>query len=139
MSITATNAAWDHIQARELPPAAALVLLALARRHNQETGRCDPSTARIAQDTGLTRRGVQKALRKLEELRIIQTVFRKRSTGRGRQDMNSRYRISGGANSAGSGGEQSSHTPANRVRTKKEYRPSAFDDLAMSIDDDLIA
>jgi DNA-binding transcriptional ArsR family regulator len=128
MSMTATNAAWEHIEAHDLSAATALVLLALARRHNQETGRCDPSITRIAADTGLSERAVRNGLRSLEELRLIVTVFRKATTGRGKKNMTSRYRIKGGAKYAGGVGQN--------MPPKREYKPSAFDDLVMSIEPD---
>ena len=128
MSMTALRVAFQHVRTKNLSPSATIVLLCLANRHNQETGRCDPSISRLTEDSGLSRRSVQNGLRELEKLKVIQTVFRKRTTGRGRADMNSRYRISGGANSA--------PTPAQNLRTKQEdRRASAFDDLAMIIED----
>lgn len=126
MSLKALSAAFKTIAGGDFRPSASLVLLCLANRHNQETGRCDPSIARIASDTGLSRRAVQCGLRELETKRAIQTVFRKATTGRGLMNMNSRYRIIGSANSA--------PTPAQNLRPKQEIYPSAFDDLAMSIE-----
>lgn len=123
MSITALNRAFAAIECTELKPSSALVLLCLARRHNQETGRCDPSLARIAKDSGLSVRAVRSGLRELEANRLIQTVFRKATTGRGVMNMNSRYRILGTAKSAA--------TLRQNLPPKKEiYQPSAFDDLA---------
>ena len=126
MSMTALRSAFSHLQSNDLSPSASIVLLCLANRHNQETGRCDPSIARLVKDTGLSRRSVQNGLRELEQKKLVQTVFRKCSTGRGRIDMNSRYRIKRGANSA--------PTPAQNLRTKQEIYPSAYDDLAMSVE-----
>lgn len=127
MSMVALRTAFARIERGDLKPACALVLLCLANRHNQETGRCDPSVSRIAKDTGLTRKTVQTSLRALEADQSIQTIFRQRSTGRGRANMNSRYRILGGV--------KFTPTLAKKLRPKQEvYQPSAFDDLALMID-----
>ena len=48
-----------------------LVLLVLADCHNDETGRCFPGLAYLGTVTGLTRRGIQKAIQKLEAAGII--------------------------------------------------------------------
>jgi len=125
MSITATNGAWAHIEQRDMTPASALVLLALARRHNQETGRCDPSLLRLSRDTGLGERTVRGAIRQLEALGVIVTIHRKRRTGLGKKNLTNRYKISG-AKSAGGMGQN--------LPGKREDIPSAFDDLAMSIE-----
>ena len=106
---------------------ARIVLLALANRHNQEAGRCDPSIATICADTQLSERAVQTALRTLEKLSIITTVERKQRTGRGKRNLTNRYRIGGGAQYAGRVG--------HNMPPKLEYTPpSAFDDLAALID-----
>ncbi|OWJ71395.1 hypothetical protein CDV50_10340 [Haematobacter massiliensis] len=104
-----------------------LVLLVLANRHNQETGRCDPSLAMIQKDTQLCERSVRSALRELEGLSLIQTVERKLRTGRGKRNLTNRYRLKGGAQYAGRMGH-------NMPPNLKYTHPSAFDDLAMLID-----
>lgn len=126
MSIRALHIAFSHMQESDLTPSARLVLLCLANRHNQETGRCDPSIKRLVKDSGLSERSVRNGLRCLEDRRIIQTVFRKATTGRGKANMTSRYRILGGAKFAATLGQ-------NLPPKQEYYRPSAFDDLAMSI------
>lgn len=126
MSMTAIRAAFAHIEAVEMGIPAKLVLLVLADHHNQETGRCDPSNSRMVKKTGLSERAVRKAVRELEELKIITTVERKQRTGRGKKNLTNRYRISGGAQYAGRMGH---NMPPNHNTT-----PSAFDDLAMSIE-----
>ena len=126
MSISALRNAFSHISTSKMTPKASLVLLVLSNRHNQETGRCDPSISRIASDTNMSERSVQYALRELEELKVIQTIFRKATTGRGIKNMSNRYRLKGGAKSAG--------TMVHSLHPKQEYTPSAFDDLVM-IDD----
>ena len=126
MSLTALRNAFGIIGSVEMSPSAKLVLLALSNRHNQETGRCDPSIKTIAADTRMSERAIQYGLRELEAVKAIVTVERKQRTGRGKKNLTNRYRIAGGANFA-CGGVQD-------LRTKQEYTPSAFDDLAMSIE-----
>ncbi|MCG7492450.1 helix-turn-helix domain-containing protein [Thalassobius sp. Cn5-15] len=127
MSIIALQSAFKHIQTTPMSAPARLVILALANRHNQETGRCDPSNTKLQGDTQLTERTVRKAIRELEKLGIIETVERTKRTGRGKTNMTNRYRINRGVQYAGRGG--------SNMPPKQEYRkPSAFDDLAMGIE-----
>ena len=126
MSIRALHAAFLHLECKPMSMPARLVLLVLANRHNQEAGRCDPSVARICEDAQLSERAVRKSLRELEQLKLIVTVERKQRTGRGKHNLTNRYRIAGGAQYAGRVG--------HNMPTKQEYTPSAFDDLAMSIE-----
>jgi repressor of nif and glnA expression len=126
MSFMALRNAFTHISENTLTPKASLVLLVLSNRHNQETGRCDPSLAKIAADANMSERTVRYALRELEQLKIIQTIFRKATTGRGIKNMTSRYRLKGGAKSAGRVG--------HNLPPKQEYTPSAFDDLVIEED-----
>mgnify|MGYP003400215540 CR=1 FL=1 len=126
MSLTALRSAFAIIGSVEMSPSAKIVLLALSNRHNQETGRCDPSIKTISADTRMSERAIQYGLRELEAVKAIVTVERKQRTGRGKKNLTNRYRIAGGANFA-CGGVQD-------LRTKQEYTPSAFDDLAMSIE-----
>lgn len=126
MSLTALRAAFGHITQHEMTPSASLVLLCLANRHNQETGRCDPSLARIASDAGINERSVRRALRELEALKLVTTVHRVARSGRGKRNMTNRYRLKGGGKlSAGMGTE---------CPPKQEYTPSAFDDLVMLVE-----
>lgn len=110
---------------------ARLVLLALANRHNQETGRCDPSISTISRDIQLSERSVRNGLRELEKLGLIQTVHRQVRTGLGRRNMTSRYRLNGGAQFAGGMGH--SLPPNLKLHARAT---SAFDDLAMMIEID---
>lgn len=126
MSFTAIHSAFRIIAKVKMSASARLVYLALSNFHNQETGRCDPSIERISKATQCSERSVRNALRELEKLGLIQTVFRKASTGRGRKNLTSRYKLKGGANSAATLGQK---LPPNQ-----EPKPSAFDDLAMSIE-----
>lgn len=126
MSLTALRAAFAHVANVEMGIPSKLVLLSLANHHNQETGRCDPSNDRLQKSTGLSERAIRKAIRELEALNVITTVERKQRTGRGKKNLTNRYRIAGGAQYAGRVG--------HNMPPKQEYTPSAFDDLAMSIE-----
>lgn len=128
MSISAINWAFEAIGSSNLKPSAALTLLALAHCHNQETGRCDPSLATISQKASLDERSVRRGLRELEELKLIATVHRTIRTGRGKRNLRNRYTLRGGDRMSGGVGTQ--------CPGKGKYRPpSAFHDLAMSIED----
>lgn len=59
-----------------LAPTPRMVLMALADRLNKETLRCDPSAERIAKDTMLSTRAVEKFLPKLQEWGLITIVGR---------------------------------------------------------------
>ncbi len=128
MSIRAINWAFGAIASTDLKPSAALTLLALAHCHNQETGRCDPSLATISKKTSLDERSVRRGLRELEELKLIATIHRTIRTGLGKRNLRNRYTLkSGDRMSCGMGTE---------CPGKGKYRqPSAFHDLAMSIED----
>lgn len=127
MSIRALHHAFGHISNVKMSLPARLVLLALANRHNQETGRCDPSISTLCDDTQVAERTVRKALRELEKLKLITTTERKLRTGRGKRNLTNRYRLKGGVQYAGGLG---SNMPPNL----KISAPSAFDDLAMLLD-----
>lgn len=71
MSHAATN--WA-IQQRGLKPATKLVLWYLADRHNADTGRCDPSQERLAEDCEMSRAGLNLHLRTLEERGLIRRI-----------------------------------------------------------------
>lgn len=73
MSHAATN--WA-IKQRGLKPAAKLVLWNLADRHNADSGRCDPSQARLAEDCEMSRSTLNVHLRVLEEAGLIRRVQR---------------------------------------------------------------
>ncbi len=115
-----------------LTPAAKLTLIALADRHNKETGRCDPSVQRIADDVGMSVTQVRRGLRQLEKSNIIKTVFRKITTGAGKRNLNNRYKLLGTVNMTGG---VRSKRPTN-LTNNKSGKLSAFDDLAFSISDD---
>jgi len=95
MSFTAIRAGFKVIASVKISASARLVYLALANFHNQETGRCDPSIRRICEATQCSERSVRDALRELEKLGLIQTVFRKASTGRGNKKSGVKLQGSG--------------------------------------------
>ena len=72
MSIDATTWAWKQ---RGLTPAQKLLLLSLADRA-EEDHTCWPSLRRLAADTGLTDRGIQKILAELETRGLIRRDMR---------------------------------------------------------------
>lgn len=70
----------------DLTPGQALVLLALADR-SDATGECFPSQERLADDLGMSRLGVRKAIAGLVEKRAIEIVEQ------GGPRKSTRYRI----------------------------------------------
>ncbi len=129
MSIRAINWAFNEIaygRGGDLTPSAALTLIALAHAHNQETGRCDPSLARLCEKTGLGERTVRRSLRALEKAGLLATFHRKVLTDRGRRYLRNRYNLKGGVRMAGEGG-------VKLAADKESMQPSAFDDLVMAI------
>lgn len=72
--------------------AAKMLLVCLANAHNQETGLCCPSVARLADESSMSRRSVQRWLKWLEDEGLIQVVGR--AAENGRQQANE-YRIVG--------------------------------------------
>lgn len=123
--MTAIRAAFLHIANVPMSTPARLVLLALSNRHNQETGRCDPSNATLCGDTQHTERTVRKAIRELERLRLITTTERKQRSGRGKRNLTNRYRLKGGVQYAGGMG--------SNMPPKQESIASAYDDLVFAI------
>jgi len=77
MSHRATTWAW---QQQNLPALQKLVLLALADRHNNDTGRCDPSMQLVAEDCGMSRDSVKRAIKGLQESGLITAQERKVGT-----------------------------------------------------------
>ena len=61
---------------QQLPALQKIVLLMLADRTNKDTGRCDPSIARLADDCGMSERSTRNAIRELEKLGLIETIHR---------------------------------------------------------------
>lgn len=131
MSLRALSVAMKSIKSVEMSLSSKLVLIGLANRHNQETGRCDPSVETIAADMKISEKSVRRGLRELEKLKLIRTVHRTVRTGLGKRNLTNRYRILGGVKLTGGVGSQRP--------TKQEYnKPSTFDDLATAISDTFI-
>ena len=76
MSIEAMT--WA-IELRGLTPSENLVLFLLANRHNKDSGLCYPSMSRIAEEGGMARRTVIRAVKSLEKkgLLTIEKTFGK--------------------------------------------------------------
>lgn len=72
--------------------AAKMLLVCLANAHNQSTGLCCPSVARLAEESSMSRRSVQRWLKWLVECSLIEIV--EKSDDSGRQQANE-YRIVG--------------------------------------------
>lgn len=66
--------AWAVRQ--KLPAMQKIVLMMLADRHNGDTGRCDPSHDRLAEDCGMGRRTVIEQIAKLKQAGLIEVVNR---------------------------------------------------------------
>lgn len=66
--------AWAARQ--KLPCTQKIVLVMLADRHNNDTGRCDPSHDRLAGDCGLTRRSVMDQIEKLATAGYLRVIHR---------------------------------------------------------------
>ncbi len=67
MSLEATRAVWSW----PCTGSDKLIALALADCHNGQSGRCDPSVARLIQMTGLSKRAVLYAVRALEAAKLV--------------------------------------------------------------------
>jgi biotin operon repressor len=67
--------AWAVKQ--KLPVKQKIVLLMLADRINKDTGRCDPSIPRLAEDCGMSESSVKEALRALKEDGLVVAHERK--------------------------------------------------------------
>ena len=127
MSIRAMNWAYEQIEATDLTAKAAQVFAALAWFHNQDTGRCDPSVAKLVARTKLSERGVRLALRELEEKKLLSTTHRQQRTGRGKKNLTSRYAFRAMPQS----GAQDAGTVGHGMPPKEQQTPSTFSDLAM--------
>lgn len=71
MSHQATN--WA-VRVRGISPAAKVVLWHLADRHNKDTGQCNPSQARLAEDCEISRSSLNNQLEVLEKAGFIRRV-----------------------------------------------------------------
>lgn len=80
MSLRATTAAWEL---RALPPVTKLVLVALADRHNKDSGECFPSQDLLAVDCGISERSVRDHLKWLETNNLISRETVRYGRGKG--------------------------------------------------------
>lgn len=72
MSHKATHWAWS---VRDVSSSEKLVLLALADRHNADTGDCFPSLDRIAEDTCTSRDTARRATQSLEQKGLVSRIL----------------------------------------------------------------
>src|SRR5690606_2412510 len=63
---------------QRLPAAQKLVLLMLANRTNHDTGRCDPSHRRLADECGMSTATVKRAIVELEKKGLLRVIHRTR-------------------------------------------------------------
>lgn len=56
---------------QKLPALQKLVLIVLADRHNGDSGRCDPSLNKVAEDCGMSKDSVRDAIKALQEKGLI--------------------------------------------------------------------
>ena len=93
MSHKATHWAWS---VKDISASEKLILLALADRHNADTGDCFPSLDRIAEDTCSSRNTVRRATQALEDKGLIKRQLVTDVSGR---TLGYRYHLSmGGSN-----------------------------------------
>ena len=57
---------------QKLPVLQKIVLIVLADRHNGDTGRCDPSIAKVAEDCGMSSDSVRNAIKALREKGLLE-------------------------------------------------------------------
>lgn len=139
MSFEAVNWAWSQ---KGLTPHEKLTLLALANRHNPDTG-CFPSLDRIAADVNCSRATIKRSIKVLGDMGLVRVEASVR--GNGSQSSN-RYHLAFEGDVVGvqaelgegftvnplGGSERTPHKQVNnkQVRSKK-------DNLAISADDAL--
>lgn len=136
MSVKAMNWACEVIEQSEtMTSKAAQILLCLAVFHNQETGRCNPPLSRLMKRSKLSKDSVIRAVKELESCRVITTEKTKLRAAGKVKNLPNKYRLNW-------------HKGSRCVRlgvvavcdpkgNKKALRgaPSAFDDIAMLLDD----
>jgi hypothetical protein len=84
MSRIATDWAWKQ---KNISQTQKIVLLALADRHNPDTGDCFPSIGRLADDCCMSESGIKKALNELVTLSLITKVERRVERGRNKTNQ----------------------------------------------------
>lgn len=94
----------DWIWTLQISPAEKLLCLALLRFRSNKTGLCFPSQSRLAEWTGLSRSGVQKAIRSLRQKGLLDSQTK--------DGTSNRYKFTeGGAHSVSRGCSLSKHEP----------------------------
>jgi len=142
VSFAAIAAAYHHLSEVDMTPAAKVVLFVLAGRHNQETGRCDPSVMTIGKDARMSDRAVKYALKELATKRVISVTRRKAKTGRGKLNMTNRYVIKpattcSGANLAPRGANLALTLVQDLHPNLEDRQPTAFDALVGTVEPDI--
>ena len=74
-----SNVLINQVAASSLPPTPRLVAYVLANRANAETGLCNPSVDTISLETGLTTRGVRKAMAWMRTESLLRVVATNKS------------------------------------------------------------
>ena len=105
MSIRMISAAIDL----DLPPSDKLILILLANNANDETGDCFPSQSYLAKRSGLSRGHVNRIIKGLEVVRLVDIIPQYRDDGGRRSN---RYRLN--INVTG-GGVTTDHIPCDEV------------------------
>lgn len=135
MSGTATRWAWKMADTENnITSSGVLVLTALAHFHNQETGRCNPSIARIAQRTKLGRSTIKRAIRELSDAGLLKVIYQKdRYKGAVKNHPNT-YILASGGRSMVNRGVGPQRTPKETDKSARAL-PSSVYDLANIIDE----
>jgi len=113
MSIRMISAAIDL----DLSPSDKLILILLANNANDETGDCFPSQTYLAKRSGLSLSTVNRIIKRLETVSLIDVIPQYRDDGGRRSN---RYRLN--MNDIGGGGTSSEHSPSG-VRAQEPMSP----------------
>ncbi len=114
MSIRMISAAIDL----DLSPSDKLILILLANNANDETGDCFPSQSYLAKRSGLSRGGVNRIIKRLETVNLIDVIPQYRDDGGRRSN---RYRLNMDVTW---GGETTDHSPSD----ERAHKPVTTDD-----------
>lgn len=128
--MSAEHVGWAFRQ--PLPATRKFVLVALADRCNKDTLRCDPSMSRVAEDTGLDRSTVIRAIAALVEDGYITKVERTRQNGSASTNAY-QFPDVGGSRTAPPPQSQGATTPSRTAPPPEpELEPEVEPDLAAS-------
>jgi DNA-binding transcriptional MocR family regulator len=111
----------DWVWEQSMSPAEKLVSLALLRFRNNETGLCYPSQSTLAKWTGLSRSGVQKAIRGLRLRGLLEAS--------GHAGQTNRYSLKG-AHSVSTTCSLSKHKP-NSNQSENDFTDADLQDRAI--------